>query len=223
MKQTGLPDDGKRKSGFPPLYVWVCLAAMLAAQGLAFYGTRLVLPYLPARTLDLWLDSRIPFVPEWVSIYCLAYVSWLTSGIIILSQGRQHAFRFTAAFILAMLLSGAIFLIWPLTIERPQVIGDGFLPTLLRGIYSADQPNNLCPSLHVLVSYFCWRGLWGCPRIPRWFKWFNLIFLVLVCLSILFVKQHLSIDIIAAVIVGETALQAVSRLKLERIIEKIHI
>ena len=193
-------------------YVWVCLALMLVFQVLAFYATRLLLPYLPVHTLSLPLDRMIPLVPEWVSIYCLAYVSWLVSGLIILSQGKEHAYRFTAAYAIAMLISAVIFLAWPLKLEWPEVTRNDFFCRLLRGIYSADQPNNLCPSLHVLASYFCWRGMWGCPRIPKWLKGFNLVFLVLVCLSILFVKQHLSIDIPVAFLVGEAALQAARRL-----------
>ena len=209
MKITDQPVSGKQETGFLHLYVWGCLAAMLAFQGIAFYGTRLLLPYLPVHRLNLPLDAAVPFVPEWVSVYCLAYVSWLASGLLILSQGKKHALRFTSTFILAMLLSGALFLIWPLRIERPGIIGNGFLRDLLRAIYRADEPINLCPSLHVLISYLCWRGMWGCPRLPRWLKGCNLVFLVLVCLSVLFVKQHLSVDIAGGILIGECALQAV--------------
>ena len=199
-------------------YIWICLSLLIAFQLLAFYGTRPVLPFLTARSLRLPLDDMIPFIPEWVSVYCLAYVSWLVSALVILAQGKAHAFRFTGAFIIAMFLSAAVFLIWPLRIARPQIVGDGFLRDLLRMIYRADEPVNLCPSLHVLVSYFCWRGLWGCPRLPRVLSAINLIFLVLVCLSILFVKQHYSIDIAGGILIGETALQTARLLRPERLI-----
>ena len=199
-------------------YIWICLSLLIAFQLLAFYGTRPALPFLTARSLRLPLDDMIPFIPEWVIVYCLAYVSWLVSALVILAQGKAHAFRFTGAFIIAMFLSAAVFLIWPLRIARPQIVGDGFLRDLLRMIYRADEPVNLCPSLHVLVSYFCWRGLWGCPRLPRVLSAINLIFLVLVCLSILFVKQHYSIDIAGGILIGETALQTARLLRPERLI-----
>ena len=195
-----------------PMYVWLCLAAMLAAQLITYYGTRLILPFLPVYRGALPLDGAIPLLPEWVGVYCLAYVSWAVSGLIILAQGKKRAYGFTAAFILSMFLSAIVFLAWPLTMDRPEIVGGGFFRDLLRCIYRADRPNNLCPSLHVLVSYLCWRGLWGCPGIPKWFKGFNLVFLILVCLSVVFVKQHLVIDILGGIIVGEAALQAARRL-----------
>ena len=197
-------------------HIWICLAVMLAAQTLVYCGTRLFLPHLPVYRLDLALDAAIPFIPEWVIVYCLAFVSWAVSAVIILAQGKERAYRFAAAYIVALVLSGVIFLAWPLTMDRPEIVGGGLLRDMLRGIYQVDQPNNLFPSLHVVASYFCWRGLWGCPRIPKWFKAFNFVFLLLVCLSVLFVKQHLSIDIPSGIVVGETAFQIAGRMTFGR-------
>ena len=187
--------------------VWLCAAAMLSIQLLAFCATRPLLDPVTIRDMSIPLDGRIPFIPEWVIVYCLAYATWAVGGFVILSQDKDHAYRFAAAYGLAMIAAGAIFLIWPGTLDRPEITGGGLCRELLRLIYRVDNPPyNLCPSLHAMVSYFCWRGLWGCERVPAWFKAFNLVFFLLVCLSILFVKQHVLIDIPAAVIVGEGAL-----------------
>ena len=199
--------EGKERGSIPS-YVWLYAGAALIAHAVSFYGTRLLLPYLPVCKLSLPMDAKIPFIPEWVSVYCLSYISWIATGIVVLAQERKLAFRFAGAYVIGMLLSGVIFLIWPLTIDRPEIIGEGMLRDLLRMIYRADQPNNLFPSLHVLVSYLCWRGLLGCPGIPKWYKIFNLICLVLVCMSVVFVKQHLSIDIPGGIAAGEISIQA---------------
>lgn len=216
MKQDRGSAGSKIKGLLPP-YAWGCLAAMVASQLFAFYITRLLLPHLPSYTLDLPLDAAIPLIPGWVIVYVLAFASWAVSGVVILRQGRRHAFRFAGAYVVAMLLSTVAFLAWPLRLEWPEVAGNGFCEKLLLMVYGADQPNNLCPSLHVLASYFCWRGLWGCPRVPAWFKAFNFVFLILVCFSVVFVKQHLSIDIAGGIIVGEAAIQAARLLRPERI------
>ena len=197
-------------------YFWRCLLAILASHLLAYYGTRLLLPYLPVYRLDLALDAAIPFIPEWVCVYSLAFLSWVSTGFIILIQGKEPAVRLTGAYVIGMLLSAILFLAWPLTLQRPEIIGNGLWRDLLRTMYSLDEPNNLCPSLHVLVSYYCWRGLWGCPRIPKWFKGFNFLFFALVCLSVVFVKQHLVIDIFCGIAVGEISMQAARLLGLRR-------
>ena len=198
-------------------YVFVCLAAMIAAQMAAFYLTRLLLPCLPVHDLSSSLDALVPFAPGWIAVYCLAYPFWLVSALWILAESRPHALRFACAYVLAMLLSAAVFLAYPCTMERADVSGGGFFTAWVRLVYAADAPTNLCPSLHVLINYFCWRGALGCRRIPRWYKRFAFVFLLLVCASVLLVKQHVAADIPAAVLIGEAALQAVRLGRPERL------
>ena len=192
-------------------YVWRCLAVMLLAQAGVYYVTRLLLANAPLHDLSTALDHRIPFVPVWVTVYFLAYAFWIVNAVWILSEGRERAYRITGAYVMAALLAGAMFLLYPGTIARPEVTGNGFFEAWVRLLYRIDEPNNLCPSMHVLASYFCWRGTWGCRRIPGWHKGASFCWLVLVCLSILFVKQHALVDIPAAVIVAEISLYAVRR------------
>ena len=199
--------SASKKKGILQPYVWICLAVIALIQVIVYFGTRLLLPYLPSYKLNLPLDAAIPFIPEWVIVYDLAFVSWAVSGVLVFIQGKAHTVRFAISYTTALILSMVIFLAWPLTIDRPEIVGGGLARDMLRHIYEADEPNNLFPSLHVLASYFSWRELWGCPRIPRWYKAFNLIFLLLVCLSVVFVKQHLSIDILGGIVVGEASLQ----------------
>ncbi len=209
---------GRGRPGLFRPYVWICLGAMLLTQMLVYYATRLLLPGRTLNSLATALDGRIPFVPEWIVVYFLSYVSWLVSALWIISDSRAHGCRFAAAYVLSLLLAGAAFLAYPGTIQRPDPVGAGFFPAWVRLLYRIDPPTNLCPSLHVMLSYFCWRGTMGCRTIPGWYRWFNLLFLILVCLSILFIKQHAVVDIPAAVVVGEFSLQTARLLRPERIL-----
>lgn len=200
-----------------PLYVWICVVAMLSVQMLVYCGTRLFLPYLTPHVLTTRLDDAIPFVQEWVVIYFLAFITWLVNALLILREGKRHAYRFACAYILALLISAAVFLLYPGTMARPVITGNGLFPAWMRFLYWIDSPTNLCPSLHVLISYYCWRGTFGCQSIPKWYQRCSLLFLILVCCSILFVKQHALVDIPAALLVGEAALQLARVWRLERI------
>ena len=200
-----------------PLYAWICFCAMLALQMTVFYATRIPLAHMTLRDMTIPLDHQIPFIPGWVTVYFAAYLSWLVSALWILSEGKIHGYRFACAYMLSLLISAVVFLAYPGTMERPQLVGEGLLMDWMRFLYRVDSPTNLCPSLHVLISYFCWRGTMGCRRIPRWYRWFNFVFLILVCLSILFVKQHALVDIPAAILIGELALQLAEIWRLERI------
>lgn len=221
QKRSG-GERGQKPSAPPffrrfPAYVWPCLTAAFAVQLLVFYATRVFLPYLTLHDMSLPLDGRIPFVPQWVTVYFLAFASWLVSAVWILSESKLHGYRFTCGYLLALLISAVIFLACPATMARPELEGSGFFMDWMRFLYRVDSPTNLCPSLHVLISYFCWRGAIGCQKIPRWYQWFNFAFLILVCCSTLLVKQHVVVDIPAAVIVGEAAMQLTRLWRLERI------
>lgn len=200
-----------------PLYVWICFAYLIIIDLLVFYGTRPLLPYLPSHNLTTPLDLRIPFASAWVTVYFLSYVSWLISVIWILSENKQHAYRLCGSFTIIAILSAICFLGYPVSMQRPEITESGFFNDWMRWLYQIDSPTNLCPSFHVVISYLCWRETMGCKKIPKWYQWFNLAFLILVCFCILFVKQHVLVDIGVAIVLTETALQIGRLTRIERI------
>ena len=200
-----------------PTQALLCYAVMTAVQFLVFYATRPILPYLTLHLLTGPLDDRIPLSPPWVVVYCLSFPFWIVSKLWICSGEKRQAYRFAASYILAMLLSCGVFLLWPGTMERPEITGTGFFDWWLSIVYRFDTPTNLCPSLHVLVTYMFFRGAAESRHMPNWYAWFSLIFTILVCLSVLFVKQHALIDLPVAFLIGELCLQLGRLLRLERI------
>ena len=199
-----------------PYYVLWIGALMVLSQLVCYYLTRLLLPGRTLHILTIPLDARIPLSPPWITVYFLSFPFWIGTGLWILLESRPHAYRMGMAYALAMLLSAAVFLIWPGTMERPEVTGTGFFDRLMILLYRIDSPTNLCPSLHVLATYFCWRGEMGCRKIPGWYKAFSFLFLLAVCASILLVKQHALIDIPAGILIGEAGLQCARLCRLER-------
>lgn len=183
-----------------------CAALVLGSQLLVFYGTRL-LPTQPPHMLATWLDDAIGVAPVWITIYFLVFADWMGCILAILAERRSYARRFTLAYVLAMVMSGVVFVLYPCTMVRPEVTGSDIFSVLLQLLYRIDPPTHLFPSLHVLVTYLCWRGSMGCRRLPGWFSHLQLGILLSVCLSILFVKQHVLADIPSAILIGEAAMQ----------------
>ena len=190
-----------------PRHVWSCMAVMLLGQLLAFYATRLLLPYLPQHSFETALDAAIPVRAEWIIIYYLTFVFWIASAVLILSESRAYARRMVQGYLIAMLISGVIFLVYPTTITRPVPPDTGLFNILLALLYQIDAPVNLCPSLHVLITYFCIRAAMGSRIVPRWYLPASWVFLALVCLCVLFVKQHVLADIPAAILVAELSVR----------------
>ena len=199
-----------------PRHVPVCLAWAAGMQLFVYYGTRL-LPSPPPRDISTALDRAIPLLPVWITVYFLAYITWAAGLWRIVSSSRTRAVRVSFAYGLALLLCGICFVLFPCTMERPEATGGDIFSELVRFLYRVDPPRNLLPSIHVLASYFCWRGMVGCPEIPRRVKAVYFVFLLLVCLSILFVRQHVLWDIPAAVAAAEISLLAAGLLRPERL------
>ncbi len=200
---------------FPP-YVWISFALVFSFQMTVFYGSHVFLPYLPKYCPITWLDLQIPLVPEWLVVYFLSYLSWTVTVILILSENKNHGYRFAMAYVTSLAISGVFFLAWPLTMERPEVTGTGFFYDWLRFLYAVDEPVNFFPSLHVVFSYMCFRGSLGCRKIPRAYAIGQGVFLILVCFSVLFVKQHFLIDVPAGLAVSEIAWQIARLSRAER-------
>ena len=203
--------------GLVPGYGWACFLILAACQAIVFCATRIPLQYMDKLDLSIPLDGRIPFRPEWITIYVLSFASWAITFLLLFRQRREHVYRNSAAYLCTLMLTFACFMLFPAELQRPEVPGTDFFSVLTRFIYFVDQPNNLCPSLHVVCSYYCWRALWDTEGIPLWYRRFNFVFLLLVCASILLVKQHLIVDIPAGVLASEIPLQLARRFKWERL------
>ena len=54
-----------------------------------------------------------------------------------------------------------------------------------------------------------------CRKVPKWYKWVNFVFSLLVCASTVLVKQHVVVDIFAGIAVAEAGL-LLSRLYYDR-------
>lgn len=95
----------------------------------------------------------------------------------------------------------SIFLLFPTTNIRPDIVGGGIWNEGMRLLYRIDAADNLFPSIHCLVSWFCYIGIRGEKKIPKWYKWTSCLIAVAVFISTLTTKQHVIIDVIAGVVI----------------------
>ena len=149
------------------------------------------------------LDRMVPFQPVWVSVYVLSYPFWVVSyALTARESSREDWFRFVFADMLSRLICGIIFLAYPTTNVRPDILGDGFWDTLMGLIYSLDPPLNLFPSIHCLASTMSWLGIRKCTGIPVWYRNFTLVFALLIFASTLFTRQHCIADVAGGVLIA---------------------
>lgn len=186
-----------------PEYGFLSLIACFLANGIVYWGCQLLMLDKKHHDLTSKLDNQIPFVKEWVIIYVVCYVFWAINYILISREGKEKWFRFAFADLLSRLICGIIFIVFPTTNIRPVISGNDFTSWLMNFIYQIDPALNLFPSIHCLVSWFCFIGIRRSKKIPLWYKVFSCIFAVLVFASTQFTKQHYLIDIVGGVLIAE--------------------
>lgn len=149
------------------------------------------------------LDRGIPFMPEWSIIYLGCFVFWGANYILAARQETEKWFRFAVADYSSRIVCAFFFIVLPTTNVRPEVVGDGFSQMLMRFVYQMDEASNLFPSIHCLVSWFCFIAIRGRREIPVWYRLFSCVMAVLVFASTLFTKQHVIVDVFGGVILAE--------------------
>ena len=184
---------------------WLAAAVWLAVLGPGFF---LVYGWCNAFTSHrpnvgscyfAW-ERRIPFVPVMIIPYMSIDLFFAGSFFLCRSRGelRVHAWRIA----LAIALSAAGFLLFPLRYgwSRPAVAG--WLGNVFAPLNALDQPYNLCPSLHISLRTLLWR-VYG--RHTRTFPLVRAVcwgWFLLIGVSTLFVYQHHLIDLAGGYLVA---------------------
>ena len=177
--------------------LFIGTAAFWAA---AYLGTGAWNAARPARMLawdPVWsLPVVGAFVIPYVSTYAMPFL------VLLVTRHRAKERRFAAVVAGTIAFSAACFVLWPLTIPRPEIGLASVFDRMLAALYAADRPTNLFPSLHVSLSYLFALAVGDArPRLRRW----TLAWATLVAASALLTRQHYLVDVIGGIVVAWAA------------------
>ncbi|HKM03450.1 MAG TPA: phosphatase PAP2 family protein [Lachnospiraceae bacterium] len=203
-----------------PEYSLFSLIICFLVNSFVYSGSVLIMKNAYHYDFTSGVDKKIPFVKEWISIYVVCYIFWLINYVLICREGKEKWYRFATADLLSRFICAIFFIALPTTNIRPLVLGDDIFSGLVRLVYRLDQPTNLFPSIHCLVSWYCFIGIRKSKKIPLWYKVFSCVFAILVCVSTQFTKQHYLIDIAGGIIIAELCFFITTHTQIYRRIEK---
>lgn len=155
------------------------------------------------------LDALIPFC-EWFAIpYCLWYPLLVGMGLYLFWKDSP-AFRRYMIFLAVTFFASA--LTWILIPNgqdlRPLILPrDNILTRLMAGLYAIDTHTNVFPSVHVVGAIGAALAAWDCTSL-RQRTWLNIsisVLAVLICLSVVFVKQHGILDLLGGLTLSGVA------------------
>ena len=193
----------KKITGIVPAYGFFPLVFSFVFNCLVYSGSRAVAGSWYHHNIESNLDLRLPFLPQFLIIYFGCYIFWAANYILAARQDREEVYRFFTADFISRCVCLVIFLAYPTTNPRPVIEGSGFWDLLAGWLYSIDAADNLFPSIHCLVSWFCFLAVKGQKKIPIWYKAVSFILAVLVFLSTLFTKQHVIVDVAGGIFLAQ--------------------
>ena len=137
---------------------------------LVYSGSRMIAGGWYHHNIETAVDRSLPFVPQFLIIYFGCYLFWAVNYILIARQDRHSVYQFFTGDFISRCICLGFFLLYPTTNTRPVITDGGLWNQLALWLYSIDAADNLFPSIHCLVSWFCYLGIRGRKEIPVWYQ-----------------------------------------------------
>jgi len=165
-----------------------------------YFITENLIPAESCRPMHCALDDLIPFC----EVFIIPYVFWYL--LVVLSLGyfllyNVRGFRQLQTYIIITQVAAmAAYIIFPTRQDlRPdEFLRDNVLTRIVGFLYSFDTSTNVCPSLHVGYSLGLASAWLKEKGVAVGWKIFMVVAVILVCLSVAFIKQHSMVDVFAA-------------------------
>ena len=142
-----------------------------------------------------------PLIKEFVYIYNSWYPFVFFTSYLIYIKDKEDYKKFVYVMVIGILLSHLTFLLYPSMVIRPEIKVNNFTDLVLFLTYYFDTPAiNCIPSVHCLLCYISIYYIIINKKIALQIKIPIVIYYILIILSTLFIKQHLLIDAIIALI-----------------------
>lgn len=149
------------------------------------------------------IDDLIPF-----NIYfMIPYISWYFLLFIVpyylYKKDRNIFIKYCTSFILLTIVTNIIFICYPTTVNRPEIMGNDILSLATKLIFWIDTPVLNCfPSQHCAMSMLWILYVCNSNKSSKKVKILITIDSILIMMSTLFVKQHVFIDFVSGIIIA---------------------
>ncbi|MCK4589818.1 MAG: phosphatase PAP2 family protein [Nanoarchaeota archaeon] len=147
--------------------------------------------------LNIFIDNLIPFLPLTILIYQFTYVLWFLPYFLV--KKVEPLRKLTWSYIILLLASAVVFLVFPVRVIRPEMVSGGLVSWLVNTFYSMDLPYNAFPSIHAsytfLVGFFSFKYLKELGLIIY-------LMAIFIIISTLTFKQHYFLDAAAGILLA---------------------
>lgn len=178
------------------------LGAGLCVMFAALYLLPQHYPVFPATVMPLlWIDSKIPFMPDSVYLYESLYLIMPVAPWLMTTKAELR--RYSKGIILMTFIGFCFFFFTPTLVLRPTDAQDA--NGLYRLLIQLDNPLNAFPSLHTAFALFhaaCCHVIFSTSSKSRVLQGFFWLWAVGIMISTLLTKQHVFVDALGGAILG---------------------
>ena len=189
-------------------------------QGIFFFSTKLLIHN------PLWigskLDLKIPYISQFVYLYVAWYIMLVVVPLIVYQHDQLAFKKYIVSLVISLFIAFLFFFIFPTTISRAEITSNTFSDNLVKLIYKADTPAvNCLPSIHCIICYLFIAACLISKNMGKLLKTIIIIISLGVVASTLFIHQHVLYDVLASLILSTAVYLVVSRLNLQKCLDKI--
>lgn len=173
------------------------IAAVLLFQVVAYFGCEKL--QSSPHNVEREIDKKIPFSPVWSFVYVMWFPMIAIVPLMLFVYNRTIFFIYIVSIIADIILSTAIYVIYPTTFNRPTPT-DTFSGRFMKLIYFCSYKGiNCMPSMHCSMCYLIIIMSCICPLMSLWMRFVFIIVATGVVYSTMATKQHTVIDVVTAI------------------------
>jgi hypothetical protein len=183
---------------FKSYLVFTCLVAIIITGAYQiFFWVQRNNYFFKTHTWNIWLDDKIPFWPIWIWPYSFFYYIMIGLVVARISSIEEGVFLIFGG-LLVLFFQSLFFLVLPVTVppEYRQYEADTLSKRYLKFVQRLDNGRNCFPSMHCSIATYV-----GLTLLPV-FGVYSYIFIGIIAVSCLLVKQHQIVDIIPGILLG---------------------
>ncbi len=185
----------KKKNNYKHLWLllgWVWYLGM-------YVLTERMIPESRCHIVHSVVDDWIPFNEYFVVFYVFWYLLIVGTLAYFLFTDVKSFVGLQKFIITTQVIAMIVYILWPsVQYLRPEVMPrENVFASLLQYIYSVDTPTGVCPSLHAAYSIGIASAWLKKKDAKKGIKIFVVLAAILICFSVMVVKQHSFVDVVA--------------------------
>ena len=171
---------------------------------LMYLLTENLIPAEKCHPVHMFLDDLIPF-NEYFAVFYVAWYALVFFSLLFSLLYDVEKFKHIQKFIMiTQAVAMLCYILWPSRQDlRPeQFPRENFFTWVMGSIYSFDTSTGVCPSLHVAYSLGILSADLKDREMGRVWKVLLTLLVVMISVSVCFVKQHSALDVLTALPLG---------------------